>query len=227
MSLSGSQLAGGNTTTKRADEDYYATDPQAVFKIIKELTINTGVICTECFANILEPCVGEGHIIDGLQLFVDYLWKDTPDEEKVNVNYVPIKDSSYVTALDIVDRGYPNTIVTDFTTWQTDKKFGLIITNPPYSCAKEFIEKGIELLESDGVMCMYLKLQFLEGKSRKELFDKYPPKYIYVMRNRTPTWKNGNPVNPDTGKKWAETICFAWFIWQKDSKTEPIIRWLD
>ena len=31
------------------------------------------------------------------------------------------------------------------------------------------------------------------------------------------TWKNGLEKNPDTGKKWAETIAFAWFIWVKGS----------
>lgn len=222
MSLSGGQLAGGNTATKRADEDYYATDPQAVYKIVEELTLKTRVVSWEHLKNVLEPCVGEGHIIDGLQLWVNNL--NLFRKNRLKMNY---KDTNFITALDIVDRGYPNTIVTDFLKWQTDKKFGLIITNPPYSCAKEFVEKGMGLLESDGIMCMYLKLQFLEGKNRRALFTKYPPKYIYVMRNRTPTWKNGNPVNPSTGKKWATTMCHAWFVWQKDSKTEPIVRWLD
>lgn len=221
MSLSGGQLAGGNTATKRADEDYYATDPEAVYKIVEELT-KANIISQHHLTNILEPCVGEGHIEEGLQLWINGF--NSFNRGKLQFYY---KETNFITALDIVDRGYPNTIITDFLKWQTNKRFGLIITNPPYSCAKEFVEKGMGLLESDGIMCMYLKLQFLEGKSRKELFDKYPPKYIYVMRNRTPTWKNGDPVNPDTGKKWATTMCHAWFVWQKDSKTEPIVRWLD
>lgn len=206
MSLSGGQLAGGNTTTKRADKDYYATDPQAVDKIMKRLSL-IGAIYDRRLESILEPCVGEGHIIEGLKPY--------------------IYDSSHITTVDIVDRNYPNIILTDYTQWKTDKKFTFIISNPPYSCAKEFIYKSMELLEPHGLLLFYLKLQFLEGKGRKELFDKYPPKYIYVMRNRTPTWKNGSPVNPDTGKKWAETICFAWFVWEKNIKTEPVIRWLD
>lgn len=39
------------------------------------------------------------------------------------------------------------------------------------------------------------------------------------------TWNNGEPLDPN-GKKWATTMCHAWYIWEKDSKTEPIIRWL-
>lgn len=110
-------------------------------------------------------------------------------------------------------------------TWETDKKFEGIITNPPFSLAQEF-EKGMELLTENGQMAMFLKIQFLEGAKRKDLFEKYPPKYIYVFRNRMATWNNGNEVDPKTGKKWATTMCHAWFIWEKDSKTEPIIRWL-
>jgi len=127
--------------------------------------------------------------------------------------------------VDLVDRGYPNTIVTDFLKWDTDKRFDGIITNPPYSLAKEFVEKGMELLRDDGQMLMFLKIQFLEGLKRKELFEKYPPKYIYVFRNRMATWNNGKSLD-DNGKRWATTMCHAWFIWEKGSKTEPIIRWL-
>ena len=101
-----------------------------------------------------------------------------------------------------------------------------IITNPPYSLAKEFVEKGMELLEDDGQMAMFLKIQFLEGAKRKELFDKYPPKYIYVFRNRMATWNSGLEKDPKTGKRWATTMCHAWFVWEKGSTSEPVVRWL-
>ena len=84
----------------------------------------------------------------------------------------------------------------------------------------------MKLLTDDDQIAMFLKIQFLEGIKRKEFFEKYPPKYIYVFRNRMATWNNGNEVDPNTGKRWATTMCHAWFIWEKGSKTEPIIRWL-
>lgn len=201
MSLSGGQLSGGNTATSRAENDFYATDPKAVEKLIDSL-YKDGV----CYSlkKCLEPSVGTGNIC---KMF-DWAQRNW-------------------TCLDVVDRGYPNTIMQDYLTWQTDDEFDFIITNPPYTLASEFIEKSISLLNSYGMCCMYLKLQFLEGVKRKELFDKYPPKYIYVFRSRMATWKNGLEKNPDTGKKWAETIAFAWFVWVKGSTTEPVIRWID
>lgn len=198
MSLQGGKIAGGNPETKRADLDYYATNPVAVEMLLNNHHFNSR-------QTILEPCVGGGHI----------------------ANYISsIYRSSDITGIDLAYRGYKDTIVADYLTYETDKKYDLIITNPPFSQAQEFIEKSIDLINDSGSVAMFLKLNFLEGVKRKEFFEKHPPKYIYVFRKRMATWKNGNPINPETNKKWSETICFAWFIWEKNSKTEPIIRWL-
>lgn len=203
MSLSGAQLSGGNSATERAENDFYATDPAAVVGLLHSLA-KDGV----CYSHkkCLEPCVGTGNIIIACDV--------------INV----CQEWTY---LDIVDRGYPYTLIQNYLTWETDERFDFIITNPPYSLASEFVEKSMELLDDNGMCCMFLKLQFLEGAKRKELFRKYPPKYIYVFRSRMATWKNGFEKNPDTGKKWAETICFAWFVWVKGNMNEPIIRWID
>ena len=72
---------------------------------------------------------------------------------------------------------------------------------------------------------MFAKIQLLEGIGRKELFEKNPPKYIYVFRNRINPLRNGNPLD-EKGKPWASTMCFAWFIWEVGFKGEPTIRWL-
>ena len=196
--LAGGKLAGGNPENGRVENDYYATNPKAVEMLLMKYPFHA--------ATILEPCVGGGHIANAINNF--------------------FTNKRVITGLDLVDRGYPNTIVQNFLTWETDRKFEGIITNPPFSLAQEFIKKGMELLTDDGQMAMFLKIQFLEGAKRKEFFEKYPPKYIYVFRNRMATWNNGNEVDPNTGKRWATTMCHAWFIWEKGSSTEPIIRWL-
>lgn len=206
MVLQGGKLAGGNPKNDRVENDYYATNPEAVIKLFSNYTFDA--------QTILEPCVGGGHIAKTINDF--------------------FSNKRDITAIDIVDRGYPNTIVTDFLTYETDKKFEGVITNPPFSLAQEFIEKSIKLLDDNGQIAMFLKIQFLEGIKRKDFFEKYPPKYIYVFRNRMATWNNGQPFDIDgkTGKqkRWATTMCHAWFIWEKEngkmSKTEPIIKWL-
>lgn len=196
--LSGGKLAGGNPENGRVEHDYYATNPMAV----KMLLDNYKLIGKA----ILEPCVGAGHIANAIDKYYNH--------------------TKEITGIDIIDRGYKDTIVTDFLTYETDKKFDGVITNPPFSLAQEFIEKSMDLLTDKGQIAMFLKIQFLEGVKREEFFKKYPPKYVYVFRKRMATWNSGLSKDPKTDKPWATTMCHAWFVWEKESKSEPIIRWL-
>ena len=194
--LSGNKIAGGNPKNGRIENDFYATNPKAIKMLLDVYKIKGN--------EILEPCVGQGHIANAIN------------------NYYNDKN---ITGIDLIDRGYPTTIVTDFLNYKTDKKYDAIVTNPPFSLAKEFAEKGLSLLKDNGQMVLFLKIQFLEGIKRKDFYDKYPPKYIYVFRKRMATWNNGKEFD-NNGKHWATTMCHAWFIWEKGNKTEPIIRWL-
>lgn len=195
--LSGGKLAGGNPENKRVENDYYATDPRAVKMLLDKYQFKG--------KTFLEPCVASGNIANTVLEYYNH--------------------NCFVDGVDIVDRGYPNTVVVDYLAYETENEYDCVISNPPFSLAQEFIEKSMELTTDDGQIAMFLKIQFLEGKKREEFFKKYPPKYIYVFRNRMATWNNGDKLDPN-GKRWATTMCHAWFIWEKGSKTEPIVRWL-
>ena len=78
-----------------------------------------------------------------------------------------------VKATDLVDRGYGQGGV-DFLA--CDEKFdGDIVTNPPYKYSLPFIEHAFSLIPDGHKVCMFLKVQFLEGKERKRLFLNTPP----------------------------------------------------
>jgi hypothetical protein len=124
-------------------------------------------------------------------------------------------------ATDLIYRGYGNLNPIDFLTWD-DCWEGDIVTNPPYKYAKEFVEKALEILEDGKKVAMFLKLTFLEGAKRKELFEKNPPKFIYVFRKRVDCWKNG--IKPD---KPSRAVCYAWFVWEKGFKGDPVVRWIN
>lgn len=124
---------------------------------------------------------------------------------------------------DLVDRGFGHGGV-DFL--QYDEVYnGDIITNPPYKFAKEFVEKAIETVTEGHKVCMLLKLQFLEGKARRELFEKYPPKYIYVASGRINCCKNGDFSKGQRENNSA--LAYAWFIWEKGYCGEPAVRWFN
>ena len=78
-----------------------------------------------------------------------------------------------VRSSDLINRGYGEGGVDFLKT--TDKWPGDIVTNPPYKYAQEFIEHALAIAEDGAKICMFLKVQFLEGKTRRRLYDTTPP----------------------------------------------------
>lgn len=97
---------------------------------------------------------------------------------------------------------------------------GDIITNPPYSIAELFVRKSIEVVTNGHKVAMLLRINFLEGQKRRELFDKFPPIRIYVFSKRINCPKNGLEIGQHS------TMCFAWFVWQKGFQCNPTIYWI-
>ena len=91
-----------------------------------------------------------------------------------------------VTATDLVDRGY-GLGGKDFLACETTFD-GDIVTNPPYSLAKEFIEHALALVPVGNKVCMFLKVTFLEGKSRKQLFTQNPPPACLGIEFQNTLW---------------------------------------
>jgi len=124
-----------------------------------------------------------------------------------------------VKSTDLIDRGFGvggvNFLSENIQHWRGD-----IITNPPYRYAQEFVEKALSIVDRGMKVIFFLKLTFLEGKRRKKLFSKYPPKIIYVSSSRLRCGKNGV-------FKGSSAAAYAWFVWVKGFKGAPIIRWFN
>ena len=135
-----------------------------------------------------------------------------------------LKQHGYkVKCSDIADRGYPNTYVLDFLSYEPKRELDLdIITNPPYSKAKSFVEKSLQCISTGHKVAMFLKLQFLEGKERRKLFDFAPPCRVYVSSSRLICAPNGIFENNKSS-----AVCYAWFVWEKGFKGEPVIKWFN
>lgn len=122
-----------------------------------------------------------------------------------------------VYSTDLIDRGYG---IGGYDFLTTEEHFdGDIVTNPPYRYAKEFIEKALELIDDGNKVCMFLKIQFLEGKARRELFRKYPPKTVWVSSSRIPCGKNG--VFKES------MVAYAWYVWEKGYHGDTVIKWFN
>ena len=146
---------------------------------------------------IWEPACGEGHISKVLE-----------------------EHGYQVVSTDLIDRGYGKGNINFLETTFATKLKCDIITNPPYKYAKEFVEHALDQVETGCKVAMFLKLTFLEGQGRRDLFRNNPPKTVYVCSGRLQCGKNGD----FTGSRM---VAYAWFVWEKDNSNDPIIKWIN
>lgn len=104
------------------------------------------------------------------------------------------------------------------------EKTDWIVTNPPFSLAKEFIEKA-KTIATIGV-AMLLPLSYLHGKKRyDELYsDKiFGLESVHVF-TRYPML--GDLIRED-GMYRTGMIVYAWYVWINGYSGNPYISWID
>lgn len=118
---------------------------------------------------------------------------------------------------------YDQWVQDDFLSWHSDPIYSLVIGNPPYVLAEEFVRKSAALLAPGGRILFLLRLGFLASQGRgRGLFKTYPPTTVYVCATR-PSFLG------ETSRKTDATE-YALFSWQgregetTDRKSE-IVFW--
>ena len=114
--------------------------------------------------NILEPCAYNRSVVKIINEFYS--------------------GSKNITEIDIVNNKSSNVTIVDFLSWQTNEKYDGVITSPPYNLTEKYVEKCFSVLKNNGVIAMFIKMQFLEGNEREMFFKNYPPKYIYIFGDK-------------------------------------------
>ena len=194
--------------------DYYATPTVEVLNILDELNIDfTG-------DTILEPCVGGGHMADGIDA---YICTTTSG----GIELASIK----TIGTDIHNRGYENDswelyCGPEYDFFSDDYPYDnvdWIIMNPPYSVIEPFTIRALEIAKK-GVI-MLARLQFLEGEGRFDNILQYnPPTDVYVYVDRIQCWKDG--LKPEGSSAQA----YAWFVWDREKNNdylvEPRVHWI-
>ena len=184
-------MSATNRGSKRSAYDFYATPIECIEKLLDNFIIEKTNI------NILEPSSGNGNIINVLR------------DKGINGNItaVEIRKEEYNNLLKLADK----VVIDDFLQWKTNKNFDLIIGNPPFSLAREFIEKCFEISNEKAKIVMLLRTSFLESKSRFDFWQKHPLSGLYVLSKR-----------PSFTGKGTDATSYAWFIWDKSSDKQEI-----
>jgi len=90
----------------------------------------------------------------------------------------------------------------------TSLNFDVIITNPPYSCAKELIEFIFKINKNKNTKIItLLRTAFLESKIRYDFWQKYPLNGLYTLSKR-----------PSFFNKRTDATSYSWFIWDGTNK---------
>lgn len=145
---------------------------------------------------VWEPACGEGHISKVLQAH-----------------------GLHVHSSDLVDRGYGAAGVNFLTYPFCDHRCD-IITNPPYKYARQFVEQALSVVADGQKVAMFLKLTFLEGQGRRDLFRNNPPAAVYVSSARLECGKNG----VFTG---SSAVAYCWIVWHKGHQGPTELKWIN
>ena len=190
-----------NPESKREENDFYATDPYVINRSV-DFFSDIGITKN---SHIWEPACGQGHLSKRL----------------IDLGY------SYVYSTDLIDRGYGERA--DFL--QSWMHGDVIITNPPFKLAPEFVHHANAIQRDGGLSLFLLKIQFLETEKRIDLFRECGLRYIGVMANRACCAMNGEfskyfKQDSKTGAYKGGTQCYAWFVFKKGSDKPAELCWV-
>lgn len=155
------------------------------------------LLSLDTFSNVWECASGGGHMCDVL--------KEAEVLAKASDKY-PQRDD--IEELDFLTEGNE---------WDGD-----IITNPPYKYAGDFIKKALERIPDGRKVAMFLPIRYLSSKSRRKIFEEYPPYKVWVSSSRLKCAMNGDFENM-TGS----AVDYCWIIWHKGYQGETKLGWFN
>ena len=186
-------MSATNRGTKRKEADFYATPRDAILSLLENYYI------ANSYDLILEPSAGNGIIIEtlreaGIDNYIHAIEIRIEEKERLQ------KSASCVE-------------ITDFLNIDPSLSYDVIIGNPPFSLAQEFIDKSLSLLNPGGRLIFLLRTNFLESKKRFEWWqDKFPTR-LYVLSKR-----------PSFTGKGTDATSYSWFIWEKTRYENQFIK---
>lgn len=170
-------MSATNRGAERSYLDYYATPPSAL-----EALVRTGLfeVLRPKVQHILEPCHGKKRAI------VSLLKEQFPDASIESLDLDSETEEDRHDYLTYLPRQVPD----------------LLVTNPPFTIAQDFLEKSLR--EATTVVYL-LRLNFLGSRKRASFWKEHPPKALYVLSSR-----------PSFTGKGTDATEYAWFVWSKD-----------
>lgn len=186
----------------RREHDHYPTDAETVRKVWDQIEARPGGGWRRPDPYVLDPGAGSG--VWGQEGRQRY-----PDAHIQGFEIRPVEKAE----------GYSSWITDDFLApgYWASYAYDLIVGNPPYRHAEEFVRISAELLLPGGEIWFLMRLAFLEGQKRAVgLYRDLPPQTVYVCSKR--------PSFQEDGK--SNATAFAVFRWVQGYQGPTSIAWL-
>lgn len=189
----------------REEGDAYYTPPWAVRAFLSAFHPHLG---PTDWLRVLEPSCGRGAVLRELVaagISNERIWGVDIDVEA---------------AIACRSAGFEYVACADYLTIPLARRFDLVIGNPPYSLAEEFIRRSLDLLKDSGRCAFLLRLNFLEGQKRAPWLRQHVPD-VYVLPRRPSFYASG----PKKGK--TDGTAYAWMVWARAPRTTGTVQILD
>jgi hypothetical protein len=201
MSATGRSEAAETGYVRHPDDDF-STPDWATLAILPFLPMDIPII---------EPSAGSGAILRAIKKWrrVDPLTGFCTPAASVTAIEVDMERAEIARV-----HGY-RVMTTDFLVWArsgppVDQRT-LIITNPPYKLAMEFVEASLRLIGGHdyksmsprvGIVAMLLRINWMASQGRAE-FHRMNPSDVYVLPKRPSFTGNGK----------TDATEYAWYLW--------------
>lgn len=187
-------MSSTNRGYDRHKTDYYVTPEEPVREFLSEFLQDIGEVRPDRL-KWLDPCCG------GDEKYAATYAKIIREEfDPVELRTMDIREDSHAEE----KRDF---LKAEFL---PDEKPDIIVSNPPFFAAREFVEKGLEIVQYGGYVIFLLRLNFFGSKSRKDLFEKHMPVACYIHHKRIGFTDNGQ----------TDSIEYAHFVWRKGDSPE-------
>lgn len=189
---------------EREELDYYATPTAEVVNILEILGYDFSD------KSILEPCIGGGHMVAGIQMYLN-----THNQIAAALKGTDFKDRDFRSNIWELQYGL-DFLADDYPIDKSD----IIIMNPPYSTIEPFLIRALEIAQDK--LIVLCKIQVLEGAGRyNKIFKDNPPTDVYQYVDRIQCWKGG--VKPSGTSAQA----YCWLVWDKKAPAAaPRLHWI-
>ena len=175
----------------RLPDDFYVTPQRMIKLFLKEFDADTHII---------------GRLNTGKGIVLDPAAGGSPYVEMSYPSALSGSLTRPVKTMDIRDDSLAD-IKGDYLETRLDYEPDMIITNPPFLHAMDFIRKALEDVKEGGYVVMLLRLNFLGSIKRSAWLRVNPPAFIYV-HSRRPGFFPSKPTKTDSTE-------YAHFVWKK------------